>query len=320
MNSTNDIVMVMGYPAMGKSRLAKPYIEQGYFRLNRDILGCGLDDLIPMMSKEYNNGETRFILDNTYMTKESRTPVIEWAQKNGFSVKGIWLTSKTPKAIEVAQYNSCLRMIRRFGKLLSPDEIKAKKDPNTFPPAALFAYRKKLEKPKKKEGFDTLETVYFEREMDKEIYKNKAIILDYDGTLRKTKSGEKYPKTPDDIEILPGRRETLDSYLERGYLLLGVSNQSFVGKGVITHKEAESCFEKTNELLGLDIDYRFCPHYYFPINCYCRKPMPGLGVELVEEYKLNPDETIMVGDQTTDKTFARRCGFQFQHADKFFKM
>lgn len=309
----------MGYPGMGKSRLARPYIEKGFFRLNRDLLGCGLDDIIPLMSKNYETGENKFILDNTYITRNSRAPVIDWANEHNFSLTGIWLTSKSPKAIEVAQYNVSLRMIRRYGKLLTPDEIRKKKDPNTFPPAALFAYRKKLEKPKKSEGFDSLEIVYFKREMDKDIYKNKAIILDYDGTLRKTKSGEKYPKTPDDIEILTNRPETLEFYIEKGYLLFGVSNQSFVGKGELTYNEAEACFEKTNEMLGLDIDYRFCPHYYFPINCYCRKPMPGLGVELIEEYKLNPSKTIMVGDQTTDKTFARRCGFQFQHADEFFK-
>jgi histidinol phosphatase-like enzyme len=71
-------------------------------------------------------------------------------------------------------------------------------------------------------------------------------------------------------------------------------------------------------LLGFDIDYLFCPHNSFPISCYCRKPMPGLGVALVEKYKLDPSQCIMVGDRTTDKTFASRSGFQFQHASKFF--
>jgi hypothetical protein len=47
--------------------------------------------------------------------------------------------------------------------------------------------------------------------------------------------------------------------------------------------------------------------------------MPGFGVEFVENYKLNPDLTIVVGDQTSDKTFARRCGFRFIQADEFFK-
>lgn len=318
MQKNQEIIMIMGYPGIGKSRFAKPYIEEGYFRLNRDALGCGLADLIPMMSEEYQKGKTKFVLDNTYLTIESRAIVIAWAKKNSFSVKGIWITSKTPQAIEVAQYNAVKRMIERYGRLLDPEEIRQENDPNIFLPAALFAYRKKLKKPKKSEGFDSLIIHQFQREMDKKVYKNKGIILDYDGTLRRTKSGEKYPRTPDDIEILPNRREILEDYQDRGYLLLGVSNQSFVGKGVITMQQARVCFDRTNELLGLDISYKFCPHNLFPVNCYCRKPMPGLGVEFIEEHKLDPAETIMVGDQTTDKTFARRCEIQFVHAEEFF--
>jgi phosphoglycolate phosphatase-like HAD superfamily hydrolase len=38
----------------------------------------------------------------------------------------------------------------------------------------------------------------------------------------------------------------------------------------------------------------------------------------IEKYKLLPSECIMVGDMTTDETFAIRSGFKFVHADKFF--
>ena len=51
----------------------------------------------------------------------------------------------------------------------------------------------------------------------------------------------------------------------------------------------------------------------------CFKPMPGMGAEFIEKYKLNPSECIMVGDMTSDKTFAKRCGFQFMDAEEFFK-
>lgn len=79
------------------------------------------------------------------------------------------------------------------------------------------------------------------------------------------------------------------------------------------------CFQKTNELLGLEIDYKFCPHRAYPQVCYCRKPMPGLGVIFIEEYKLNPTKCIMVGDMKTDNTFADRCGFKYIPARHFFK-
>ena len=46
--------------------------------------------------------------------------------------------------------------------------------------------------------------------------------------------------------------------------------------------------------------------------------MPGMGVQFIEKYKLDPSQCIMVGDMKTDQTFAERCGFQFINAQKFF--
>ena len=68
-----------------------------------------------------------------------------------------------------------------------------------------------------------------------------------------------------------------------------------------------------------DIEYLFDTSRVPPINSWSRKPMPGMGVTFIEKYKLDPGECIMVGDMTSDKTFATRCGFQFVHAEDFFK-
>jgi histidinol phosphatase-like enzyme len=86
----------------------------------------------------------------------------------------------------------------------------------------------------------------------------------------------------------------------------------------LSHETAVACFERTNELLGLKIDYHFCPHQSNPPVCYCRKPQSGNAVLLIEKYKLNPAECIFVGDQTSDKTFAARAGFKYFHVDQFF--
>jgi HAD superfamily hydrolase (TIGR01662 family) len=209
-------------------------------------------------------------------------------------------------------------MIKKYGKLLGPDEIKKTKSPNTFPIVALFAARKKWEDPSVEEGFESVTSVPFVREHDP-TYTNKALILDYDGTLRKTGSGDFFPRSTNDVLILPGRTRKLSEYAEKGYLLLGVSNQSGIHKGDLTLEDAKKCFDRTNELLGHQIDYRFCPHRAAPPRCYCRKPQVGLGIALIEEYKLNPSECIYVGDMTSDKTFAKRCGFQYEDASTFFE-
>lgn len=198
-------------------------------------------------------------------------------------------------------------------------KIKKSKDVGVYPPVVIYKYRKSFETPTAQEGFTTVEKLKFTRIMDKDTYTNKALILDYDGTLRKTKSGEKYPKTLEDIEILPHRTEKLKEYQEKGYILLGFSNQSFVSKGEITEEGAHECFTYTNKMLGVAIEYQFCPHPAFPQLCYCRKPMPGMGVHFIEKHKLDPSQCIMVGDMKTDNTFADRCGFQFIKADEFFK-
>ena len=83
-------------------------------------------------------------------------------------------------------------------------------------------------------------------------------------------------------------------------------------------KKASYGFQKKNELLEVGIDYMFCCHKVPPISCYCRKPGPAMGVHFIEKYQLDPAQCIMVGDQTSDQTFAKRCGFQFEWAKDFF--
>ena len=50
-----SIILVMGYPATGKSTFAEQYIQQGYYRLNRDELGGTLEDLVRKMDALYTN-------------------------------------------------------------------------------------------------------------------------------------------------------------------------------------------------------------------------------------------------------------------------
>lgn len=325
----SGIIMIMGYPAAGKTTRAKKYEKRGFIRLNRDEIGGTLDDLVLNAKKFYTQGFRNFVFDNTYPSVKSRKTVIDWAKKATLPIHCEWIgapknednnnvmnTSITD--IELAFFNAARRMVQKYGKLLSHYEMNLADDPNIFPVAALYSYKSLFEPPTAEEGFTSIRKLEFKLQLDEDLYENKAIILDYDGTLRVTKSGKKYPLDTEDIKILPGRSEILKQWQENGYILLGVSNQSAIGKGEISEGTAVECFQMTNYLLGLNIDYSYCPHSAFPINCYCRKPMPGLGVELIEDYKLDPKQCIMVGDLNSDKTFAKRCGFKFVHSTQFF--
>ena len=309
----SEIVLVIGYNAAGKTTHTKKYLDAGYFRINRDEIGGKLKNLHEHAAKALDEGKENLVLDNTYRDVASRKSIIDLAKSRGINIRCVWVKT----SFEDAQFNACQRMVRDTGKLLMPADFAMSKNPNHFPPAALFSYRKDFEKPTKAEGFSEIETVNFVRKYDS-AYKNKALILDYDGTLRDSSGDMDYPVTPDEVVLLDNCKEKLQEYFDQGYLLLGVSNQSGVAKGVLTYDDAVACFERTNELLGFDIEYHFCPHSVPPVKCYCRKPHAGLGAYLIEVHKLDPLQCIFVGDQTTDKTFAMGCGFQYQHPNSFF--
>jgi len=308
------IVLVMGYNAAGKSTYVNEYTDKGFHRVNRDELGGKLDSLPKLVAELYKKGTKNFVLDNTYVDVESRKSIIECAKNLGLPIKCVLLDT----SFEDAQFNACQRMIRKAGRLLDPVDFKTSKDPNLFPPVALFTYKKKFQKPTISEGFSDITKVPFVRKKDPK-YSNKALILDYDDTLRATDNEYGYPTKPSEVKVLPGRKEKISEYDKKGYKLLGASNQSGIAKGVLTAQAAVDCFEETNRQLGHDIDYFFCRHSIPPVVCYCRKPHCGIGVHFIETYKLDPAQCIMVGDQTTDETFAKRCGFKYIDQAEFFK-
>jgi HAD superfamily hydrolase (TIGR01662 family) len=309
----DHVILVMGMGAAGKTTVTQQYLDQGYHRLNRDEIGGSLSGLEKHLQDAVSQGRRRVVMDNTYADKESRKGVIEIARTHGIPITCAWLTT----SFEDAQLNACFRMIQRTGKLLMPDDFKNCKDPNLFPPVALFGYKKRFQKPTAAEGFDKVIEIPFVRQYPPE-YTHSALILDCDGVLRHSKGKEKFPCKPEEVDAIPGRGEVVKKKAVGFDYLLGISNQSGVAKKKLTVEDVESCFRQTNKLQGLDIPWLYCPHNVPPISCYCRKPSSGLGAWVIHQYKLDPRKVVYVGDQTTDKTFAERCGFQFVHETEFF--
>ncbi|MCP4808030.1 MAG: HAD-IIIA family hydrolase [Proteobacteria bacterium] len=208
-------------------------------------------------------------------------------------------------------------MLERQGRLLSPDEIKAvsRTEPNLFPPRAVFAFGQRDEAPSLDEGFKTLERVEFSRR--DEGFTNRGIICDLDGTVRTSRPAP-FPRRPEEIRILPNRSETLKRYAADGWLLLGVTNQAGVAMGMLSELDVIDCITRTVELLDVEMDVRYCPHRAGGTHCWCRKPMPGLGVQLIREYQLDRAQCIFVGDRKSDGEFARNVGFQYQVQADFF--
>ena len=99
-----EVVLVMGIPGAGKSRVAERLVEEGYVRLNRDERGGSLRDLDAALDDELAHGPGRVVLDNTYLGRAARCHVVETAGRHGVGVRCVWLD--TPLA--AAQVNLCL--------------------------------------------------------------------------------------------------------------------------------------------------------------------------------------------------------------------
>lgn len=319
----STMTIILGAPASGKSSLSQTVIGDidyslSAIYLNRDSAGGTIAQLVPLARSALKQGK-EVVLDNLFPTAESRKPFIDVARQLGARVDCIHVTT----SIEDSIINALHRMWKRYGKLfLTTESLKeVKKDPNMFPICVFFKYKKEFEKPTLEEGFESITEIDFVREFPSK-YDGKALILDYDQTIRDIdpfNRGEyDYPVKPEQVKVIPGRSEIIKKYKRDGYVILGASNQSGVAKGVLTHTDAVNCFEETNRQLGVPIDYMFCPHSV-PPSCYCRKPQSGIGVHFIEKYKLDPRKCIFVGDQTTDKTFAERLSFQYVDQGEFFK-
>ncbi|MFO0750109.1 MAG: HAD-IIIA family hydrolase [Myxococcota bacterium] len=282
--------------------------------MNRDDLGGRLDGLVRLLNL-VASGRRHLVLDNTYATRKSRAGVIAAAREAGLPVRALWLD--TP--LEEARWNACLRMIERHGRLLGPDEIKvaSKLEANTIPPRAQHHWLETFEPPSTSEGLERIERRAFVRAPSPDT--KKGLLLDVDGALRRTRSGELYPRTPEDVELLPGRREALERWLAHGWRIFFTSNQSGIHSGRVRTDMVDRAFARTIELLGLPVDdVVYCPHQAFPVACFCRKPMPGLAALLVTRHHLARPSLVVVGELQSERDFATAIGARYVAPDAFF--
>jgi aryl-alcohol dehydrogenase-like predicted oxidoreductase/predicted kinase len=313
--ASGDVVLVMGLPAAGKSTVAEDLVRDGYARLNRDQTGGRLAGLLPLLDRTLAAGQRRIVLDNTYGSRAVRNAVIETAWAHGVPVRCLWLD--TP--IEDAQVNAAGRLLSRYGRLLEPEEMQraAGDDPGAFGPGAQFRYVRELEPPSPDEGFTRIDVLPFQRRPRSNASETRALVLWYD-VLRHSRSGRRTPVSPEDVELLPGRSEVLQRYADEGWLLLGLSWHPEIAAGHTTREAVEAGFARTQELIGRSVDVRYCPHAEGPPVCWCRKPLPGLGLVLIERHRLDPERCLYVGHHATDRAFAQRLGFAYRDASEVF--
>ena len=310
-----EVVLVMGLPAAGKSTIARALVEQGYTRLNRDETGGTLRDLLPRLERAVAEGASRVVLDNTYVSRASRALVVQAATKVGLPVRCVWLST----SVEDAQVNAVSRMLSKYGRLLEPDEMRkaVKRDINAFAPGVQFRHQRELEPPDPVEGFSQIDTIAFERTRDVSMT-NRALIVWCDDVLLRSRSGSRSPSSSNDAEVFVERGAILRRYRDEGWRLLGLAWRPEIADKTLTADQVDAVFARMQELLGVSMEILYCPHGAGPPVCWCRKPLPGLGVVFSQQHRLDPPQCIYVGEGSQDPGFARRLGFQYCDVRGFF--
>ena len=139
--------------------------------------------------------------------------------------------------------------------------------------------------------------------------KNRALFLDRDGVIIVNRTN--YVRSWSDVDIYPQALTALSRLRDWPGKIMVVTNQSVVGRGLLTLQAAEAINERLVREVsraGGRIDAVFmCPHA--PVeNCLCRKPQPGLLTQAAQAMGLNMPQSIMIGDALTDIEAGRAAG------------
>lgn len=138
----------------------------------------------------------------------------------------------------------------------------------------------------------------------------KALFIDRDGVINVDR-GHVYSQ--EDFEFNDGIFDLCKGYSDSGYLILIITNQAGIAKGIFTEAEfiklTEWMISRFQEKGILISKVYYCPHHPdFTGPCKCRKPQPGMLLNAIKEFDLDITECVLIGDMETDLEAGRRAG------------
>jgi D-glycero-D-manno-heptose 1,7-bisphosphate phosphatase len=137
------------------------------------------------------------------------------------------------------------------------------------------------------------------------------LILDRDGVLNREAPAGEWLCDPQSFHWLPGALEGLAQLARAGARLSVATNQSGVGRGLMTLEQLSAVHARMQAdavRCGAPLDaVLYCPHAP-DSGCECRKPAPGLILAAIERSGISTAHTLVVGDDARDIEAARRAG------------
>jgi aryl-alcohol dehydrogenase-like predicted oxidoreductase/predicted kinase len=279
-----DIVVVMGIPGAGKSRVAEEYVRRGYVRLNRDERGGSLRELADRLEEELASGARHVVLDNTYLTRAARSYVIDAAGRHGLPTRCIWLD--TPLA--QAQVNLVERLLDRHGSLPAPEELRARarRGNGLLAPTSQMRALRELEPPSADEGWIGLEHVPFARTLPSPAAGVGVFVAE--AALKQ-----------------PGWKEALEQG-DRGAPHLVFDWQPGGSVEALAPAAARLATEVSSP-----VESGLCPHPAGPPSCWCRPPLPGLPLAFARARHVDPSRSILIGAGPSHRTLAATLGARY---------
>jgi D-glycero-D-manno-heptose 1,7-bisphosphate phosphatase len=137
----------------------------------------------------------------------------------------------------------------------------------------------------------------------------KLVILDRDGTINY--DSDQYIKSPAEWRPIPGSLEAIARLTQAGYRIVVATNQSGIARGLFdtaTLIAIHDTLQHAAAQAGGRVDaFFFCPHAPDSA-CGCRKPKPGMVLEVARRFNVSLGDTYMVGDTLRDVEAAAAAG------------
>jgi heptosyltransferase-2 len=146
----------------------------------------------------------------------------------------------------------------------------------------------------------TSDEVYFG--IKKVLPEHPAVFFDRDGTLCRDVG---YLSKLDDLEVFEGIH-SVHLLEEKGFKLIGVTNQSGIARGLIDENFVKDINNRFIKQYGLH-DFYYCPHHP-DYHCSCRKPEPEMLLRARIEHGIDLKKSYVVGDKEEDMILSKMVG------------